>query len=125
MPETMSPQVAKSFDFAADATKQVITLSTAILTVTATFADKIFTESKLVSQIFCGITWILLIVSIVSGIWTLLQLTTGLAQPPPGAPPSILRSRITNAAMVQHVSFILALSVLAGYGLYSLARAAA
>ena len=70
----------KSFDFAADLTKQLITLSTSIVTVTLLFGDHFPKQSLLVVW-----AWTFYLTSTVFGLWTLMALTGILAplKPPP------------------------------------------
>ena len=69
----------KSFDFAADVAKQLITLATAIITVMITFSKDILgTNSHYIAWLLSS--WILFLLSIVFGIFTLMALTGVLAQ---------------------------------------------
>lgn len=66
----------KSFDFACDVTKQLITLSTGIITICIAFADKIFTRAEVQSHSVLFV-WALCIfvVSILFGLLTQLKMT--------------------------------------------------
>lgn len=75
-------RVTKSFDFAADITKQLIALSTAIISLCVAFTDKIFSSD--VAQLYSG--WLLasliaFVVSIILGILTLMTLAGHLGKP--------------------------------------------
>lgn len=75
-------RVTKSFDFAADITKQLIALSTAIISLCVAFTDKIFSSD--VAQSYSG--WLLVslisfVVSIILGILTLMALAGHLGNP--------------------------------------------
>ena len=75
-------RVTKSFDFAADITKQLIALSTAIISLCVAFTDKIFSSD--VAQSYSG--WLLaslisFVVSIILGILTLMALAGHLGNP--------------------------------------------
>ncbi|PKP11491.1 MAG: hypothetical protein CVU08_12150 [Bacteroidetes bacterium HGW-Bacteroidetes-3] len=76
----MEENVKKAFDFAADATKQLITLSTAIIALTITFSKDIVGAANIGNSFSIFAAWILFIISIVFGILTLLALT-GTLQP--------------------------------------------
>jgi Ca2+/H+ antiporter len=76
----MEENVKKAFDFAADATKQLITLSTAIIALTITFSKDIVGAANIGNSFSIFAAWILFILSIVFGILTLLALT-GTLQP--------------------------------------------
>src|SRR5215468_10416340 len=82
----------KAFDFAADATKQILTLSTGILALTITFAKDILGAPGHWSRLL-GWSWILYLISILCGVWTLLALTgsfssSGQRTPPTSPPPT-------------------------------------
>jgi len=64
----------KSFDFAADLTKQLITLSTSIVTISLLFGDHFPKQSLLAVW-----AWTFYLVSSVFGLWTLMALTGTLA----------------------------------------------
>jgi hypothetical protein len=71
----------KAFDFAADLTKQLITLSTSIVTVSLLFGDHFPKHSRLAVW-----AWTCYLVSSVFGLWTLMALTGTLA--PVSGPPA-------------------------------------
>lgn len=69
-------RIKKSYDFASDLSKQMITLSTAIITLCVAFTDKVFTSEA--SQVYSNYLWWSLfafVVSISSGIFHLMGLT--------------------------------------------------
>ncbi|MCB1536274.1 MAG: hypothetical protein KDJ44_16545 [Rhodoblastus sp.] len=70
----MDERTKKSFDLAADLTRQVITLATAVIVAVITFFDKISSAASLNSPM---LKWILCIYlfSIVSGLGTFMALT--------------------------------------------------
>jgi len=63
------------FEFAADSAKQIITFSTAILTVTVTFAKDTLLADRTKVPWSLGGAWFSYLISILGGIWTLLALT--------------------------------------------------
>ena len=71
----MEEQVKKAFDFAADSTKQLITLSTAILTLTITFGKDVLQKVDSGTKQNLTYSWVVYLVSIFFGILTLLALT--------------------------------------------------
>jgi hypothetical protein len=117
----LTERTKKSFDFAADATKQLLTLSTAILALTTTLVEKVFTPSQSSVWVFLLLAWLLLLTSVLCGIWTLLQLTTSLANK---VEPTIIDPSITMAALAQILLFVVALAVLIGFGMYMLTQRA-
>lgn len=76
----MKENQKKAFDFAADTTKQLITISTAIITLTVTFSKDILGDSIDSPKELLIATWAVFIVSIICGVLTLMTLT-GTLQP--------------------------------------------
>lgn len=75
-------RITKSFDFAADVTKQLIALSTAIISLCVAFTDKIFSSSAAQSHSITLLTALLCFVaSIILGIFTLMALAGHLGNP--------------------------------------------
>lgn len=75
-------RITKSFDFAADVTKQLIALSTAIISLCVAFTDKIFSSSAAQSHSTALLIALLLFVaSIIFGIITLMALAGHLGKP--------------------------------------------
>lgn len=69
----------KSFDFAENTSKQLITLSTAIVAFTITFGKELF--GGIDNGLALGVlitAWVLFVVSIICGVWTLMALTGSL-----------------------------------------------
>lgn len=109
----------KSFDFAEATSKQLITLSTAIVAFTITFGKELFggvnNKAALVVLI---ISWALYALCIVFGVWTLMALTGSLAKPKKEVTEgtdskdievSIYDKNITIPEILQIFSFVLAL----------------
>lgn len=74
----METNEQKAFDFAADTTKQLITLATGIIALTITFSKDIIGASELSNSNLIFWSWGLFIFSIFCGIWTLMALTGNL-----------------------------------------------
>jgi len=74
----MKENEKKAYDFASDTTKQLITLATGIIALTITFSKDIIGASKLTNSSLIFWSWGLFILSIFSGIWTLMALTGNL-----------------------------------------------
>jgi len=75
----MKENEKKAFDFAADVTKQLITLSTAIITITITFSKDIVSNfANNPAKNYLLWAWILFIATVFFGIWTLMALTGSL-----------------------------------------------
>src|SRR5438128_9202307 len=76
---TMDERSKKAFDFASDATKQLISLSTGIIAVTITFSKDIVAASVSAGGKRVLMTaWVVYLISILCGIITLLNLTGNL-----------------------------------------------
>lgn len=77
----ISEETKKSFDFAADLVKQILTLSTGVITITVAAARFVFVDasSQGMDYMFCA--WILFSISIVFGILGLMSLTGNLVRP--------------------------------------------
>jgi predicted membrane channel-forming protein YqfA (hemolysin III family) len=74
--ETFTPtNRTKSFDYAQEVTKQVLTLATGVVTITLTFLKDIAVEAPLDARTLLYIGWALFAISILAGIATLLNLT--------------------------------------------------
>lgn len=76
----MKENQKKAFDFAAETTKQLITISTAIITLTVTFSKDIIGNEEHAPKALLILTWLVFILSIISGVVTLMALT-GTLQP--------------------------------------------
>ncbi|MEL7980179.1 hypothetical protein E0L35_05905 [Halomonas sp. ATBC28] len=84
----MEEKTQKAFDFAADLVKQLITLSTAIIALTVTFAKDIFAENGDCFSGWLVAAWITYFLSIIFGVWALMALT-GTLDPPKNKSPSL------------------------------------
>lgn len=78
----MDEREKKTFDFAGDVTKQIITLSIGILTLCIAFTDKLLPSSASSNVWLMFVALFLFTVSILCGILTLLKLTGNLAKNP-------------------------------------------
>ena len=105
-----------TFDFAADACKQILTFSTSILALTVTFAKDTFLKDRQTVPWSLRVSWVLYLASIFGGIWTLLALTGELAKQA-GDQPSIWQPNVVTPAIVLVMSFFFGLvfTVLAGW----------
>jgi hypothetical protein len=74
----MKENQKKSFDFAADTTKQLITLATAIIALSVTFAKDIVGVSSDYPKVLLAWTWSIFIASLFFGIFALMALTGSL-----------------------------------------------
>lgn len=113
----MNDQINKAFDFAQEIAKQLISLATAVITVTLTFSHDFATHATGWIRELVPCSWGLLLFSIVAGIWTLMALTGNLQQLGPNSqPPSIRTRNVTFPAIVQILSFLFGMLLVILFG---------
>ena len=106
----------KAFDFAQDATKQLIALSTGVIALTISFLKDVVKEAPPASQKYIQIAWVLYLISVVFGIATLLSLTGNLGKQESAAKTIYaLDTRIASA--LQIVTFLAALTLTLVFGI--------
>ncbi len=102
---TDEKRVEKAFDYAAETTKQILTLSTGILTVTITFSGQVAGPATPRGMlVVLGAAWLLYLFSILSGLRVLAATTSAFASWEGG---TIWDTRIPAAAASQLISFFL------------------
>lgn len=127
----MKENIKKAFDFASETTKQLITLSTGIITITITFSKDILEMGKGSHTMVLITSWILFLLSIILGVWTLLALTGELEQVDktqegsteenePVREPSIRGKNVTVPSALQILFFLFAIGFAVAYGVVSL-----
>jgi hypothetical protein len=116
----MGGPTGKAFDFAQDATKQLLALATGIIAVSITFFKDFATHAPGYARTLFAWSWVVYLVSVVAGVWTLGALT-GTLQPlrpkgPGGEGPSINSGNVRLPAVIQLVCFAagIVLTVVAG-----------
>jgi hypothetical protein len=95
----------KSFDFAADVTKQLIALATGVVTVTLTFGEEVLDLTRYSGKVVLVVAWVFFLSSIICGVWTLLALTGSLAMRKGSEAPSIWGSNVTLPSKLQIATF--------------------
>lgn len=108
----------KAFDFAQQATKQLITLATGIIALTITFLTDVVDEIDGVAMWFLRASWISYLLSVVAGFMTLLTLA-GQLERPGDEGPSIYAKPITIFSVSQVVTFLVALTLTLAFGFLS------
>lgn len=95
-----------AFDFAKDLTLQLITLSTAVVGVSATFSKDISAsvDKRTRNQLYYS--WFCFLLSIVAGLFTLGAMTGVLANAADISKASVYSSNITALSMVQWILFL-------------------
>jgi hypothetical protein len=108
-----------AFDFARDTTKQLIALATGIIAFTITFSKDFIRPLDMADRILASLCWVMFLLSVLFGLWTLLALT-GTLEPQAGrestSTPSIRGSNVTLPSKFQVITFFvgLLLTVLLG-----------
>lgn len=129
----MDEQKKLAFEFAKESTKQIITLSTAIIAISVTFSKDIFNDPNIIQKGLLIGSWIMFLVSVVFGVFTLLALT-GTLDPKPKIKqhesneqegngfslPSIYDDNITNLSKIQILAFLSANVLTVFYGVAAL-----
>lgn len=128
----MEENQKKAFDFAVDLTKQLITLSTVIITLTVTFSKDIIGVVDNSNRYLLLISWIVFIFSILLGVLTLMALTGNLDPIPEKQPKNedgtrpdsikpnpiltITSKNVTSTSKWQAITFMIALILTCCYG---------
>ena len=115
----MDDQTKAAFESAADTSKQLITLATGILALEITFAKDVIQNLNGSTKCFIGVSWILLLLSIAMGVWTLLGITGSLGRKAPLSPQSISGETIRYPAIIQILLFLAGLLLMVWFGIKS------
>lgn len=109
----MDDHVAKAFDLAQDAAKQVLTISAGVIVVTITFFADFGKHAPFPAKVIMALAWALYLLSMLTGISFLYTLAGNLQGDPS---PSIYAENARLLSISQLGSFLLAvlLTVLAG-----------
>lgn len=112
----MDDQTKTAFASASDTSKQLITLATGVLALEITFAKDIVGRLDETARWLIGGSWVLLVVSIVAGVWTLLALTGSLAQATAPTPQSIFGGNVKRPAIAQILLFLGGMALTVWFG---------
>jgi len=98
---------------AADLTKQVITLSTGIVALTMTFAEKLGkqVDSTICIPVTLKISWACLALALLFSVWTLMGITGTLVALDEGRDPNPERSNIKLPSLLMMATFALGLGL--------------
>lgn len=102
----MDEQTKAAFNSASDTSKQLITLATGLLVLEVTFAKDVIKELDATSKCLVGISWSLLLLSVMAGIWTLLALTGSLSRGSSLTPQTIYGINVRTPAFIQVLMFL-------------------
>lgn len=103
----------QSLSLAADAAKQIITIATAVLTLTVTFSKDTLVKNRSRLPFSLATSWVLFLISVTSGVWSLLSITAELERDCP----TIWSSNVIVPAYLMSLSFIagVAFTIIAGW----------
>jgi hypothetical protein len=104
---TMDDQTKRVFAGASDWSKQIMTLSTGILTLTVTFSDRIFGDISGAERLLLTTAWALYVVSICDGILVLTALNNTPASGEQLVPADVHRARPAPWVQVLPFHFLL------------------
>ena len=116
----MDDQLQKAFDFAQEATKELIALGTGVIALTVTFAEDVFAEATGSELWLLVSSWIAFLVSVSCGAWALLALTGELQQLGKARLPSVRGTNVIIPSIVQIFAFLLGLILTVAFGIVSL-----
>lgn len=117
----MNERVKTAFEFAKEATTQLITLSTGVLALTITFASELRSGAPDGPIWLLGIAWGLYVLSIVCGVWTLLAITGTLGRGEEKELPcrAIYDGNIRVASAAQIALFLLATMAIVAFAVWA------
>ncbi len=107
----MTDEMKKAFDFAADLTKQLITLATGIIGLTITFIKDFVKNSPQSAHPYAYAAWFCFLASIALGILTLSALTGSLGRSSATSPANIYTANITMTSVLQFFLFAAGLTL--------------
>jgi hypothetical protein len=102
----MDEQTKTAFASASDTSKQLITLATGLLALEITFAKDVIVKLDAAAKCLIGTSWVLLLLSVIAGVWTLLALTGSLAQTSAPTAQSIFGLNVRIPAILQILLFL-------------------
>jgi hypothetical protein len=116
VPAILESRTQKSFDFAIDVTRQLLTLSAAILALTVTIARDITTGDPNV----LAAAWGTFLASMVFGVLAMFALMAELRPTEGERDPSVAAWRVRGPAILQITTFVIGAGLLALFGVSAL-----
>lgn len=113
----------KSFASAGDASKLLITLSTALVAFCAALVNvkvtevTLFTPATTCQKLLLAASWLLFLFSTAAGVWAQLAITHVLSEGTEARPPSVWSSKITVPFKSQILTFLVGVILLTAYGI--------
>ncbi len=109
-------ETPSSFEFAKETVTQLITLATAVIGVSVTFAKEVQSGVTAADRKWLFLSWIALLVSVFFGVRTLMALTGSLATGAV-APNTIYELNIRIPCILQVVFFVVGIAMLIGHAM--------
>jgi hypothetical protein len=116
-PTPSQGDLTKQFDVACDIAKTLLTLATAVLTLTITFSKDIITSSTSSDRIFLEIGWGLFFLSILGGVWLLFAASGSVAGIAAGKTHTIYDGNTAIPMGIQQVAFVLGIILMGVFGI--------
>lgn len=112
----MDEQTKAAFTSASESSKQLITLATGLLALEITFAKDLIGHVDRTAKWLLGASWIVFLLSVIAGVWTLLALTGSLTSSTTLTARTISDTNVRVPAVLQILLFLggLLLTVLFG-----------
>jgi hypothetical protein len=108
----INERTKKSFDMAADASKQLITLATGIVALTITFSKDFVRGLSTDERVWVGRAWVAFFLSVIFGVWSLLALTGSMGtRKRSRGYPTIFRPNATVPAFLQIIAFLVGMGI--------------
>jgi hypothetical protein len=115
-PAKTQAELTKQFDTAADIAKALLTLSTAILTLTITFLKDITTTATAADKVFLGVGWAFFFISICGGIWLLYAVLGSEKEIAAGTAHTVYDGNTAVPMAVQQLCFLVGVLALGAFG---------
>jgi hypothetical protein len=100
-----------SFEFAKEVTTQLLTLATAVVSISVTFVKDVSPSVTRAARGTLYTSWILFLVSIIFGVWVLGAMTGTLAQTP-SSQATVYSTNIRVPSFLQVISFVAGIAFL-------------
>ncbi len=115
----MDEQTKAAFTSAAETSKQILSLATGVITLEITFLKDVALKAPFCLRYLLGTSWILLLLSVVAGVWALLALTGTLGSSSQLNPASISGTNIKVPAALQILLFLFGLLLSVAFGMFA------
>jgi hypothetical protein len=120
----MDERTKQAFQAANDSFKQMMTLSTGVLTLEITFLKDIITNLSCTAYLSLGLSWFSFLIALLAGIAGLLATTGSLSKARTLTPASIYEANILLPALTQVLFFALGMVFTVAFGMFLLWRKA-